>query len=417
MSKNTINKNYNIEKLNFGKIKKELDTIPKIIKNHNIMGLRPCVSMTDIQNRDQTNLMGILNEPCPKKWNNNNNKVDFIQKKFSYNKYVPALNNQNKIKLINDKTDIYTSLNDNNLIIKIKKENIKQINEIKKLYQRKIKEISLFYELKIFDLNKLLKNNLNEYKNLSSNYISLIEHKNIINDLKSNYNNLLNKTKDNYNKLIKELTDIMKNKTKYQDLIQRLQLYTMYEIEINEIEQKFVNSLNEKISNKKRGNVYYFNDYYLLSRLDEDINYHKKICDLKQLYDEKLSELKINNNNKFNNLINQVKNIYDYYSHFSTDKFLNNKDIINKFKDNNIINDNNNKKEQKKEINDLCDYRENVCKSISNSDKIDKNDENDEFIYQNSSQDIDNLLNLDMSSENNIKPESMKINCLPSSLK
>jgi hypothetical protein len=84
---------------------------------------------------------------------------------------------------------------------------------------------------------------------------------------------------------------------------------------------------------------------------------------------------------------------------------------------NNIINDNNNKKEQKKEINDLCDYRENVCKSISNSDKIDKNDENDEFIYQNSSQDIDNLLNLDMSSENNIKPESMKINCLPSSLK
>ena len=414
MSKNTINTNYNVEKLNFGKIKKELDTIPKIIKNHNIIGLRPCFSMTDIQNKDQINLSKILSdEPYHKNWDNNFNKTDFIQKELSYKKNSPILSVQNKNKFINDKNDSNLSTNDN-IIIQIKKENNKQINEIKDLYERKIKEISLFYELKIFDLNKLYKNNLNEYKNLSSNYISLTEHKTIINDLKSNYNDLLNKTKDNYNKLIKELTDIMKNKTKYQDLIQRLQLYTMYEIEINEIEQKLVNSLNEKITNRERGTYYYFNDYYLLSQLDEDINYHKNICELKQEYEEKLSELKINNNNKFNKLINQVKIIYNYYSNFSTDNFLNNKAVINKYKDNiKISNTSNNKnqKEKKNEVNDYCEYKENACKSISNSEK------NEEYINQNSSKDIDNLLNLEVSTDNNVKPESIKVNCLPSSLK
>ena len=220
----------------------------------------------------------------------------------------------------------------------------------------------------------------------------------------------MNKTKDNYDKLVNELTNIMKKKNKYQDLIQRLQLYTIYEIDINGIEEKLINELNDKIKNKIRGNSYYFNDYYLLSQLDEDINYHKKICELEQVYQEKLSELKINNNNQFNNLINQVKNIYENYSNYSTDKFLNNKELCNKYIDIKIDNNKTNK-DIKNEINDLLAHKENECESILNSDK------SSAFICQNSSQEIDNLLNMNMSNENHIKPESMKINCMPSSLK
>ena len=42
-SSNQISYNYNIDKLNFSKIKKELETIPNIIKNHNKIGLRSCI--------------------------------------------------------------------------------------------------------------------------------------------------------------------------------------------------------------------------------------------------------------------------------------------------------------------------------------------------------------------------------------
>ena len=45
---NQINFNYNLDKLNFGKIKKELDIIPQIIRNHNKIGLRACISASNI---------------------------------------------------------------------------------------------------------------------------------------------------------------------------------------------------------------------------------------------------------------------------------------------------------------------------------------------------------------------------------
>jgi len=45
---NQINFNYNLDKLNFGKIKKELDIIPQIIRNHNKIGLRSCISASNI---------------------------------------------------------------------------------------------------------------------------------------------------------------------------------------------------------------------------------------------------------------------------------------------------------------------------------------------------------------------------------
>ena len=296
-SSNYINYNYNIDKLNYSKIKKELESIPKIIKNHN--KLRPCLSMTDYNNHGQINNSKNLNLKDDLYLKNSNNfptKNILSQKSLSYKKGTYNIYKNN----LYERNDTNNSFNED-IIIKIKKENNKEINNIKNLYERKIKEITLFYENKFINLNNLLKDNLNQYKLLASDYISISKHKNIINELKQNYNELLNKTKENYEKLIYKLTDIMKNKTKYQDLIQRLQLYTIYEVEINEIEKKLVNSLNEKISaklnEKNKGDIYYFNDFYLLSQLDEDINYHKKICEIKQLYQEKLTELK-NNNNK-----------------------------------------------------------------------------------------------------------------------
>lgn len=391
---NQLNCNYNVDKLNFNKIKKELETIPKIMKNHNKIGLRKCSSMTDINNNDP-NISNNLNEESDIEIIKNfgQNLKSFSNKKSS--SFMKKYNDRNN----GEKNDLNNSVN-NETIIQIKKENKKEINNIKNLYEKKIKEITLFYENKIIDLNKLLKDNLNDYKLLCSNYISLTEHKKIINDLKKDYNELLSETKENYEKLINELTSILKSKNKYQDLIHRLQLYTKYELEINDIEKILVKDLNEKIEENKASSNY-FNDFYLLSQLDEDINYHKKICELKQIYNENMSQLKINNNNQLNNLINQVKYIYDNYLNYSSNNFLS-KDI------NNNMELNIRKKNTKIDINNSA-FDKKESKSISNTER------NSEYINHYSSKENDNLLDVDNSNENHLKPEKMEINYKPSS--
>ena len=391
---NQLNCNYNVDKLNFNKIKKELEAIPKIMKNHNKIGLRKCSSMTDINNNDP-NISNNLNEESDIEIIKNfgQNLKSFSNKKSS--SFMRKYNDRNN----GEKNDLNNSVN-NEALIQIKKENKKEVNNIKNLYEKKIKEITLFYENKIIDLNKLLKDNLNDYKLLCSNYISLTEHKKIINDLKKDYNELLSETKENYEKLINELTSILKSKNKYQDLIHRLQLYTKYELEINDIEKILVKDLNEKIEENKASSNY-FNDFYLLSQLDEDINYHKKICELKQIYNENMSQLKINNNNQLNNLINQVKYIYDNYLNYSSNNFLS-KDI------NNNMELNIRKKNTKIDINNSA-FDKKESKSISNTER------NSEYINHYSSKENDNLLDVDNSNENHLKPEKMEINYKPSS--
>ena len=387
---NQLNSNYNVNKLNFNNIKKELETIPKIIKNHNKIGLRKCSSMTEINNNDP-NISNNLNKDSDIETIKNfgQNLKSYSNKKSS--SFIEKYSNRN----IEEKNDL-----NNDIIIQIKKENKKEVNNIKNLYEKKINEITLFYENKIIDLNKLLIDNLNDYKLLSSNYISLTKHKNIINDLKKYYNNLLLETKENYEKLINKLTTILESKNKYQDLIQRLQLYTKYEVEINDIEKILVKNINEKIEeNKNRDN--YFNDFYLLSQLDENINYHKKICELKQIYNENMSQLKINNNNQLNNLIDQVKYIYDNYLNYSSNNFLS-KDI------NNNMELNIKKKNTKIDINNSA-FDKKESKSISNTER------NSEYINHYSSKENDNLLDVDNSNENHLKPEKMEINYKPSS--
>ena len=399
---NQLNYNYNVDKLNFNKIKKELETIPKIMKNHNKIGIRKCSSMTDINNNDP-NISNNLNEESDIEIIKNfgQNLKSFSNKKSS--SFLKKCNDRNN----GEKNDLNNSSN-NDTIIQIKKENIKEVDNIKNLYEKKIKEITLFYENKIIDLNKLLKDNLNDYKLLCSNYISLTEHKKIINDLKKDYNELLNETKENYEKLINELTSILKSKNKYQDLIHRLQLYTKYEVEINDIEKILVKNINEKIEENK-ANINYFNDFYLLSQLDEDINYHKKICELKQIYNENMSQLKINNNNQLNNLINQVKYIYDNYLNYSSNNFLSSTQALNKNKDiNNDMELNIRKKSTKIDVNNSA-FDKKESKSISNTER------NSEYINHYSSKENDNLLDVDNSNENHLKPEKMEINYKPSS--
>ena len=385
------NYNYNIDKLNFTKIKKELETIPKIIKNHNKIGLKPCFSMTDLHNNNNNNNNNMNDLNDQKYFEQNQNKTNYTPKTLSYKKSSSFRNIQNIYNNnINEKIDINSSFNDD-IIIQIKKENNKEINKIKSLYELKIREISLFYETKFCDLNKLLNNNLNEYKLLSSNYISLAQHKTIINDIKKNYNELLNKTKENCEKVIKKLTDIMKNKTKYKDLIKRLQLYTIYEVKINDIEKIIINNLNEKLNNNIKGNNY-FNDFYLISQLDEDINYHKKICQMNQLYNEKMTEIKLNQNIKFDNLIKYVKNCFDNKIYLYENNIINNDKKENLKLSSNII----------KNINQPC-YKESDNKINSYSSKSYENNNHS------SSKEIDKLLNIPDSFENRLKPEVKEI--------
>ena len=395
---NQVNYNYNLDKLNFGKIKKELNIIPQIIRNHNKIGLRSCISASNIYSHKN---------PCIT--NNSNKEILELENRniYSINTHNPVSLKKSKSIQIKDNDDINvisntnnninlnsrtfynnSSLNEEDIFIQIKIENKREIDKIKKLYDKKLSELTLFYESKFENLNKLLKNNISDFTQLSKNFISLNEHNKIINEIKKTYNDLLYNTKQNYEKIINDLTDIMKQKIKYKDLIHRLQLYTKYEIDIDEIEKKIVQNFNEKI-NQEINNKDYFKDFYLITQLDEDINYHKKICEINQLYQEKLAEIKLNQNNKFDNLIKYVKNIFD--------------DNICLHENNNIINiDNINKKQNLKLSNNIIKNigqplnKENDNKSISYSEKS-------------SSKEIDKLLNIPDSYENRLKPEIMEI--------
>ena len=416
MSKeNQINCSYNLDKLNFRKLKKELDIIPKIIRNHNKIGLRSCISASNIYSNKKICITNNSNKETIK-IENRNNRNNNAQKSLSLKKSKSIqLMSDEDINIINNNNNNFieriwfdntkTILNEEDIFIQIKLENKRQIDKLKSSYEKKYSELNLFYENKFLNLNKLLQKNVSDFTKLYKDYIPLYEHNKIINDIKKANNDLLNKTKQNYEKLINDLTEIIKNKTKYQDLIHRLQLYTVYEIDIKEIEKKLVQKFNEKISEINNKGNDYFKDYYLISQLEEDINYHKKICEMNQLYNEKLCELKINQNNKFDNLLKYVNNLYKDYSN-------NNIIIIN-----NDINNLNNKKNLKlmnnKKINldDKSDAsnnqivgKENENKSISYSEKSFENNNHS------SSKEIDNLLNIPDSFDNKLNPEIMEIN-------
>ena len=393
---NQINFNYNLDKLNFGKIKKELDIIPQIIRNHNKIGLRSCISASNIYSHKNI---------CTT--NNSNKDIFEFENRNIYNikSHNPVTLKKSKSIQIKDNDDINivsntnnninlnsgtfcnnTLLNEEDIIIQIKLENKREIDKIKKLYDKKLSELNLFYTSKFDNLNGLLKNNISDFTNLSKNYISLNEHNKIINEIKKAYNELLYNTKQNYEKIIDNLTDIMKQKIKYKDLIHRLQLYTKYEVDIDEIEKKIVQNFNEKI-NQEINNKDYFKDFYLITQLDEDINYHKKICEISQLYHEKLTKIKLNQNNKFDNLIKYVNNFFD--------------ENIYLYENDNINNINNKKRNLK--------LSNNIIKNMGQPLNKENENKSNSYSEKSSSKEIDNLLNIPDSYENRLKPEIMEV--------
>ena len=326
---NYINPQYDVDKLNFKKIKKELQSIPKIIKKNSKMGIRSS-SMTDI----------------------------------SKHKY--------------DYTSPHNSKSDNDYFVTIKKENLNAINNIKKIYEQKINDVTRLYEEKISDLNKLLQDSLNEFKNLSCNYISLIQHNNIIQSLKQNYNEVLNETKNNYENLISELTDIMKYKNNYQDLLERLQFYKINQVDIEQIESKLFNDLKDSSKDKN----YLISDYFLLSQLEHEIVYHKKLFEIKQAYTEKFSEVKNNRNFELDNLIKNVNNLFDYLYNNTT--FEVNENNNDNYTDNNKIIKNTNSKgdvvlegetinyESMKQKEDSLEEKENDCGENKTNESVER---------------------------------------------
>ena len=406
MSKeNQINCSYNLDKLNFRKLKKELDIIPKIIRNHNKIGLRSCISASNIYSNKKICITNNSNKETIK-IENRNNRNNNAQKSLSLKKSKSIqLMSDEDINIINNNNNNFiekiwfdntkTILNEEDIFIQIKLENKRQIDKLKSSYEKKYSELNLFYENKFLNLNKLLQKNVSDFTKLYKDYIPLYEHNKIINDIKKANNDLLNKTKQNYEKLINDLTEIIKNKTKYQDLIHRLQLYTVYEIDIKEIEKKLVQKFNEKISEINNKGNDYFKDYYLISQLEEDINYHKKICEMNQLYNEKLNEIKLKQNNKFDNLIKYVKNIFEnHFNIYDNKKELNNKKQNLKLSKNNIMNN----------LNNHSLFKDNENKDNSYSEKSYENNNHS------SSKEIEKLLNIPDSFETRLKPEEMEIN-------
>ena len=307
-----INSNFDFDKLNFKKIKKELDVIPKIIRNHNKIGLRPCISASNINNHKNICFTNNSTKEINDKRHRNNNSE--LQKEISLTKCktIQILNDEDINTLNNNNNNINNYNSNEDIFFQLNLENKRHLDKIKLLYEKKYSELNLFYENKFLNLNNLFQKSISDYNDLYKNYISLYQHNKIINDIKKTSNDLLEKTKQNYEKLINELTDIMKYKLKYKDLIHRMQLYIKYEIDIDEIEKKIVQKFNEKINeiNSNKTGKDYFKDFYLITQLDKDINYHKKKFEMEQLYNEKLTQIKLEQNNKLDNLIKYVNNLF-----------------------------------------------------------------------------------------------------------
>ena len=104
---NQVNFNYNLDKLNFGKIRKELDMIPQIIRNHNKIGLRSCISATNIYSHKNIFIS-----------NNSNKEIFELDNRNIYNikTHNPVTLKKSKSIQIKDNDDINIISNTNNNI-------------------------------------------------------------------------------------------------------------------------------------------------------------------------------------------------------------------------------------------------------------------------------------------------------------
>ena len=176
-NKNQINCNFNFDKLNFKKIKKELDVIPKIIRNHNKIGLRSCISASNIYNHKNICFAGdSTKEINDRRHRNNNNNNLELQNTMSLTKCktIQVLNDEDINTLQNNNFNIIerTSLNNSNpntiinnedIGIQLNLENKRHLDKMKSIYEKKYSELNSFYENKFFNLNKLLQQHISEF--------------------------------------------------------------------------------------------------------------------------------------------------------------------------------------------------------------------------------------------------------------
>ncbi len=289
-----MSKKFNVDKLNMEKIKKEISFVPNLIKKKSKIGYR---SITSVNNSRYNNSLS-------KELNANFlltpiiSSSSYLEKKKEINSHMIKSNSltnfQPEIKIESIRLDENNN-NEDDYIIKLIK-----------AYENKIKEISNIYENKLQNLEKSYQLLLKNIQTSSNTYITLIEHNYIINNLNLKWENRISSLKTQYEKQISNLTDIMKYKEKYRGLINRMEKYRKYEIDIQKIEEKLIEN---KIENNKQTDFSF--DLYLVSKLSQEIEYNKSLFDLNMIYSENLEKLNFENMQKFSNLSTKVTQIFD----------------------------------------------------------------------------------------------------------
>ena len=368
---------YNIDNLNFNNIKNEISNVPKFIKNKSRLSY---ISSTSYNNSINNSIINNENN------NINNNIINTNRKNkgksLSAGNFLMDKNNNNNL-------DNESSNNNNNRLffkVNYKIENPKQIENIESENQNYLKNLEILHNKQIFDMKKLFKEKIKIYeikiKELSNiindyqkNYISLIEHKNIINNLNEKFKKLMNEKKSDYDKFNYNINNLMKYSEKYKGLLQRLSLYKNYELEIDEIEKKIFfeiynkkntnnNNNNNKLinDNNKNSNEMIINDYYLINKLQQDIKYNQIVFEMKENMDNFLYN--IDNNDislKCDNLINNINNKFDMILNAANNNY-DVKNNINKINNNNKINNINN---NNKYNNIIIDNNSNINNNIN----------------------------------------------------
>ena len=368
---------YNIDNLNFNNIKNEISNVPKFIKNKSRLSY---ISSTSYNNSINNSIINNEN-------NNINNNIINTNRK-NKGKSLSA-GNFLMDKINNNNLDNESSNNNNNRLffkVNYKIENPKQIENIESENQNYLKNLEILHNKQIFDMKKLFKEKIKIYeikiKELSNiindyqkNYISLIEHKNIINNLNEKFKKLMNEKKSDYDKFNYNINNLMKYSEKYKGLLQRLSLYKNYELEIDEIEKKIFfeiynkkntnnNNNNNKLinDNNKNSNEMIINDYYLINKLQQDIKYNQIVFEMKENMDNFLYN--IDNNDislKCDNLINNINNKFDMILNAANNNY-DVKNNINKINNNNKINNINN---NNKYNNIIIDNNSNINNNIN----------------------------------------------------
>lgn len=298
-----MSKKFNVDILNMEKIKKEISSVPHIIKKKSKIGYR---SSTSVNNSRYNNSLS-------KELNNNFLLTPIIsstliEKKKDINSHIVKSNSltnfQPEMKIENIRLDENNNINEDDYI-----------NKLIKAYENKIKEISNIYENKLKNLEKSYQLIIKNIETSSNTYITLIEHNNIINNLNLKWENIISTLKTQYEKQISILTEIMKYKEKYLGLINRMENYRKNEIDIQKIEEKLIENKNQ--NNKE---IDFSFDLYLASQLSQEIEYNKSLFNLNMIYSENLEKLNFENLQKFSNLSSKVTKIFDNLIGFKNDE-------------------------------------------------------------------------------------------------